>query len=206
MITIRRHKEIKKTLFIFGTLLLVAIGILSISLSIFLETQEKHAILEQKIQSQRSLNELSRESVERLSDYSPLFKSHIDKGIIGLPNRLQWAETIYNIASGNNQSEVVFTLRKTEVIDAIDPLYTDGITIRKTPMTIFINSAHEGIVYDFFNDLKQQANGVFLIDECSIEYVDKKSSNINVFYPIKTQCLLNWYTIENTVQQNIGMN
>lgn len=200
----------KKPLFNLSLLCLIILLILSAitgaSFYLYKSHKKEAQALENNILSQQNMNADAKYSAEQLERYSSQFKAFKDHGIIGQPDRLHWIETVVNTARVLGDNKLSFTLSPSKLLDSTHPYYQEGMMIEQSPMVIKMDAFDEGTVYQFYQVLTYLARGLFIIDECDLQYkLDDNRATAdtdNEQFKFFSRCDINWYTIKNSLNSD----
>jgi len=141
------------------------------------------SLLDEAMQSRETLNENIDEYLEYRS-----------KGFIGEPSRLQWIETFRLLADKWLLPSVKFTLGEGRLIEAGEPYFFYESAMRVTPMKIDMQLAHEGDFYELMEGLRNDAGGIFGVDNCKLAWLDSEVTAESLTR-LRATCDLNWYTL-----------
>ena len=132
------------------------------------------------------------ESNQIIDEFENNFLRLVRQGVVGSEDRLSWFETIQATARKRGMPSVKYSISSQEALkeNGVKSEY-QGIEIFKSVMTLDIKMAHEGDLFALLNDLGK-ADGLFTVDRCEIEKINKKNSAIT--NNMKAYCELGWYT------------
>ena len=180
--------------FLVLTQLGVAALVLFAVVGFFLDRRSEFERAERVYLGQLSSNQEAVDAERLLQGYIEPYRQLREQGLVGEPRRLQWVETLREIARESDITGIQFTLESNEVIDEFDPLWHPSLATRATNMRVTLRLAHEGELYHLFNELQRRAPGLFSIEECELgwfaEYGDEYA-----FSRLRGTCDLRWYTV-----------
>ncbi len=154
-------------------------------------------------QQQQNTNRDAEQSAALLEKYIEPFKALQARQIIGLPQRLQWLETLQATATQLLIPKVDFVLSPTVVADSVVTVYLDDIlAVKVTPMRIEFNLAHEGDFLRLVRQMRAKSKGLFSLQACEISRSEVQvSGDTNVKSEaistgaFKGNCDLLWYSV-----------
>ena len=144
--------------------------------------------------------ELAKQNSEILKQYKVEYNQLRSRGLIDAEDRLSWVNGIERVVNKNLISSVQYKIDKQEKYteSSFARVFPD-IDVFKSEMTIDMDLLHEGDLYVFFNDLKNNVKGFFEIKSCdltaqakTLESVLDSVSDSN----LKAKCHVNWYSIK----------
>ena len=158
-----------------------------------------------QVQQQQSINDDAQAQALYLSEYLPQYFELREQGIIGNPKRLQWLESVQKGAHDHLIPNLSFILSSTEFASNLNsPDYNAEIEVKTTPMQMDFTVLHEGDFYRLIHKLKQQALGVFSVQECEMrrtEDSNRKLKDVVLSNELKGSCNLLWYSITDFTSQ-----
>lgn len=151
------------------------------------------------LQQQQFMNNTAAESAALLEQYLHQYRDFQQQGIIGNPNRLQWLESVQHNVNEYRIPKLNFILSATELTTDANPLYHNmELETKATLMKVTFTLLHEGDFYHFFNQLQQDAKGVFNAEECTIRRNEHEGEELTVQKlegAFAGSCDLRWYSI-----------
>lgn len=190
---------IKWSLFTF--LLVLALGSAAIIAS---EDYIARAQVEQRA-TQRQLNEARKqlaaaeEDRENMNTYTLEYGSLLERNIIGSDQRLDWIEGLDRIHQQNRVQDFKYAIAPQQMYTPAPALDSGNFEPYLSTMTLQFNLLHEGQLINFFDTLRNDIKGWFIIDHCSIER-DSLASNPakhNSSAQLKADCTGGWLTLKN---------
>jgi len=192
--------SMKKELTVFLLSIIIATSIIVISHSVLETALENKKTQETSLENtkQRYYTAIQRRQIlEKFEDrYTALKKA----GIANNEDRINWVDTISNIALDYKIPHLKYSINKQEKIKSnkLNNRYPD-IDIFKSTMTLNMQLLHEGDLYTILNNLDKSAKGLFDIQSCSILSNSVENSSLtekNTDTNFASVCVLNWYTMQ----------
>jgi len=190
----------KKELTVFLLSIVIATSILVISHSILQESINNKNTQHTTLINTKQRYYTAIERRELLDKFEPRFIELQNSGIASTENRLNWVDTISDIATDEKIPHLKYTIDKQIKIKSgtLASRYPD-IDIYKSTMTLNMQLLHEGDLYTIINKLDKNAKGLFDVQSCTIV----KNQTQNIPLPEKSSdknfasiCVLNWYTMQ----------
>ena len=163
---------------------------------------EKKQSANRGLQSILAKYELAKKNTEIINNYKSKYNQLKAKGMIESENRLSWIKGIELAVNKNLITSVQYKINKQEKYkDAGLSQSYPGIEVYMSNMTIEMDLLHEGDLYAFFNELKNNVNGLFEIKSCDLSIPGKPIGSIldsNSESNMKAKCSVNWYSIKSS--------
>ncbi len=193
-------KNIKKELTVFLLCIVIATTIIMISNSVLQssienKTTENNTLISIK---QRYYTAIERRGL--LETFETRFTALQKSKIAGEEDRLNWVDSLSNIAKNNKIPYLKYKIEKQEKVtsNTLSSSYPD-IDVFKSTMTLNMQLLHEGDLYTILNNLDKTAKGLFDVQSCTI--AKNLSNNISLLEKqsdknFASVCVLNWYTMQ----------
>lgn len=182
-------------------LVMLASGMFSAAAYWYRASEEANKqVANRELQSILAKYELAKKNSEILQIYNSEYQRLKSRGLIESEDRLTWINSIEQIVSNNQISSVQYKIDKQEKYTESDlgRVYPD-IDVFKSNMTIDMDLLHEGDLYVFFNELKNNVKGFFEIKSCDLSAQVKTLDSILESISdsnLKAKCHVNWYSIK----------
>jgi len=146
-------------------------------------------------QAQQELNSDAQNSEDILIDELENYRDLRGKGYIGDTRRLQWVETVRQLASEYKIPDIQFTLENSQMLTEDDgAFWSPDVSMRLTTMKIIMRMAHEGDLYRFMNGLQNEAAGLFDVNYCDLKWSLAESDDESLTR-LNGVCELHWITL-----------
>lgn len=159
----------------------------------------QQALLEAPIaySQQQATNMAAEESSRILVENLNYFKNLQEKGVVGDPKRLQWLETLQKLSTDYKLPEIQFSLGITQpVTQENSPYWNPEIAMKMTALRLDFKLLHEGDFYVLVNGLQREAQGLFSVENCTLE---RELNEGRKHTGLSGSCELLWYSLKNVV-------
>jgi hypothetical protein len=187
-------------------------GVLAFSLSllvggsaIWLGAEYVDHTLKQRQSAQKQLNEArnaldsAQSDLENMSIYAQEYDALAAKKIIGDEPRLDWMEGLETLRQQHRVIDFRYTISPQQPYTPNPALDTGDFGIKLSSVNLQMDLLHEGQLIDFFEALRSDSKGWFIVDRCTLERLD--SGNVPSLpsrdAQLKADCSGGWITLNN---------
>jgi hypothetical protein len=132
---------------------------------------------------------------ENVAGYEEMYQAITTRGLFGEERRLDWIERLDTVRRRHKLFSADYSISAQRPFQPRLKLDGPPISASASTVEIRISALHEGHVFDFLNDLKQNAPGVLLLDNCAL-----RRSNSNAVEPagpnVNADCSFEWITVK----------
>ncbi len=198
------NPAIRKALISFAVVLVTMIVVVSVSDMYKWNAGDEDTRAKREMRKWRNKIDEANRNNQILVDHEDKFKVLQKNAVIGNENRLSWVEVVQKTAESRNMSSVKYDITSQLLQDKkeLGDKYA-GIDVFKSVMSIDMRFMHEGDLFVMMNALKKEAKGLFTIDKCDIELVNKTNNfeidKQNAAENMRAYCELSWYTLKKAV-------
>jgi len=156
-------------------------------------TDAQHAkrAAEQQLQDARSKLSSARDDQENMAAYTKEFSAIQRRGIIGDEQRLNLIEGLDNLRRTNRVLDFKYAISPQQPYKPASALNSGNFDLKISNMTLQFELLHEEQLFSFFDSLRQDTNGWFILDKCSLE------RSTNAAAQLKADCTGGWLTMKN---------
>lgn len=189
------HPVIKPSLFVFVAVVSVSIVAASVSASYMTNAYENQQSEKRAMRIWKNKIDGSRESNKLIDEYENSYTSLVNRHIVGEENRLSWFETIQSTTNTRGMPSVKYDISSQKLVnDASGQHATKGLRVYRSSMKLDIKMAHEGDLFAMLNNLEDKAKGLYTVDRCDIEKLEKgRKEQVESMRAI---CELSWFTFK----------
>ena len=126
------------------------------------------------------------------SEYGTL----LQRKIIGNDQRLDWIEGLEKIHQQQRVLDFKYAIAPQQPYTPAPPLDSGNFELNLSNMTLQLDLLHEGQLITFFDTLRTDIKGWFIIDHCSLERSAAAPENGTVSQ-LKAECTGGWLTLKN---------
>lgn len=185
----------------------LAVGGSAIWLGAVYESTSLKALHAAQNQVSEARNELgsSRADLENMSTYALEYASLMDRKIVGGEQRLDWMEELEKLRRQHHVIDFKYTIAPQQVFTATPALDTGDLEIYLSGVNLQIHLLHEMQLIEFFDALRTDMKGGFIIDHCMLERAAAKAEEAaatqHVDAQLKADCAGGWITLKNRSAQ-----
>lgn len=189
------HPVIKPSLFVFVAVVSVSIVAASVSASYMTNAYENQQSEKRAMRIWKNKIDGSRESNKLIDEYENSYTSLVNRHIVGEENRLSWFETIQSTTNTRGMPSVKYDISSQKLVnDASGQHAKKGLRVYRSSMKLDIKMAHEGDLFAMLNNLEDKAKGLYTVDRCDIEKLEKgRKEQVESMRAI---CELSWFTFK----------
>jgi hypothetical protein len=195
------HPILKKATVTFGVILLAMIAVVAVSDIYRSDANDENTRIARELRSWKNKIDEANRNNQILLQHEDTFIKLKDNAVIGDENRLSWLEVVQNVVESRRLTSVKYNISSQALIDkkVLDKKYK-GIDVYKSVMTLDMKLIHEGDLFVMLNALRSEAKGLYTVDKCDIELINK---NINQgviqqddTVNMSAYCEISWYTLK----------
>ena len=198
--------HIKWSLFIF--LLVVGVGsiIIVASENFIAQSQREQRNAKRQLSEARSRLATANEDHENMRTYTLEYNALLKRNIIGNDQRLDWIEGLDKIHKQNRVPgfmEFKYAIAPQKPYKPAPPLDNGNFDLNLSDMTMQFELLHEEQLTAFFDAMRTDINGWFIIDRCALERTAAAPDNDNGLRAssatpqLKAECTGGWLTLKN---------
>jgi hypothetical protein len=175
---------------------------------VYVQTHVSHAHQDQHT-AQRQLNEAqhqladvrnrvtaTQDDQKNLSTYASQYVNLKERKIVGNEHRLDWIEGLDKIRKQNHVLDFTYAISPQRPYISPSALDNGNFAVNYSPMTLRLDLLHEGQMINFFNTLRTNVNGSFILEHCTVTRSDA-AINDNSIVQLKAECSGGWLTLKN---------
>lgn len=156
----------------------------------------------------RQLNEarsnlaLAEQDRGNMQTYTQEYDALLKRNVIGNDQRLDWIEGLEKIHRQNHVPglmEFKYAISPQKPYKPAPPLDSGSFNLNLSNMTLQFELLHEEQLTAFFDALRTDINGWFILDHCSMERINAAASldDFRVAHHLKAECTGGWLTLNN---------
>jgi hypothetical protein len=148
---------------------------------------------QQRIIVAQSLLSAANEDRGNMQTYRVEYAALLNRNIIDNEQRLDWIEGLEKIRKLNRVLDFKYAITPQHVFIPPTPLINGNFDLNISDMTLRLELLHEGQLLDFFDTLRAESKGWFILDHCTIE----RNSEPEATAHLKAECHGGWLTLKN---------
>ena len=124
-----------------------------------------------------------------------MYQAITTRGLFGEERRLDWIERLDTVRRRHRLFSLDYSISAQRPFQPRLRVEGPAVSASASTVEIRISALHEGHVFDFLNDLRQNAPGVLLLDNCALRRtnpsaVEPAGPNVNA------DCSFEWITVK----------
>ncbi|MDE2311016.1 MAG: hypothetical protein KGL01_09345 [Betaproteobacteria bacterium] len=139
------------------------------------------------------------EDHENMQTYTLEYNALLKRNVIGSDQRLDWIEGLEKIRKQNRVPGFKYAIAPQKPYTPAPPLDSGNFDLNLSDMTLQFELLHEEQLTAFFDAMRTDINGWFLIDHCSLERTatTAEADGFSAGHQLKAECAGGWLTLKN---------
>ena len=183
--------HIKWSLLIFLITLILGGATVFVSQKFAHNSQESKRNAQQQLNDARSRLNAARDDQTNMSAYTKEFSAIQRLNIIGDEQRLNLIEDLDTLRRRNLVVDFKYTVAPQQPYTPAPALDSGNFDLKYSNMKLQIELLHEEQLINFFDSLRRDINGWFILEKCSLERASAASAQL------KADCEGGWLTMKN---------
>lgn len=146
--------------------------------------------VQQQLTEARSKLNAARDDHENMATYTKEYSAIQRREIIGDEQRLNLIEELETLHKRNRVLDFKYAIAPQQPYKPAPALDSGSFDLRLSPMTLQMELLHEGQFINFFDSLRRDINGWFMLDHCALERVSGSAAQL------KADCAGGWLTLK----------
>ena len=155
------------------------------------QTQATLLNAQQQLKDARNRLNAARDDQANMSDYTQEYSAIQRLDIIGDEQRLNLIEDLDTLRRRNKVIDFKYTIAPQQTYTPSPALDSGNFILKYSNMKLQIELLHEEQLINFFDSLRHDINGWFILDKCSLERVSSTTAQL------KADCDGGWFTMKN---------
>lgn len=180
---------------VLATLLLSAVLLLLTS-HLLDEKKADFQRLDQQIGELRAATQKALQDEQWMRDYRRDYQSLASQGVVGAENRLEWSESLKEVALGIGLTDLQFNIAQQQPFTG-EPRTPDAMRAFQSDMSITGKLLHTGDLVRLIDGLRKLGIGLFVPQSCSLtrESQAPEVATISAEPSLQANCTLSWLTL-----------
>lgn len=189
------------------SLLAFVLGLLVCTSSIWLSSEYVAHSLKQRQQAQRQLSDARKQlsdaqsDLENMSIYSLEYAALVDYRVIGGEQRLDWIEGLAKLRQSQSVVDFKYTILPQQSYSPNPAMDTGNFELKLSGLSLHLDLLHEMQLIKFFEALRTNIKGWFIIDHCTLERAGsgsgtEASAALTGAAQLKAECTGGWITMK----------
>ncbi len=146
---------------------------------------------QQQLKDARNKLNAARDDRQNMATYTKEFSVIQRRGIIGEEQRLNLIEDLDNLRRRSRVLDFKYGIAPQQTYKPLIPLDSGNYDLNLSPMTIQLELLHEGQFINYFDSLRRDLTGWFILEKCSLERSSGSAAQL------KADCTGGWLTMKN---------
>lgn len=165
--------------------------------AVFFSQQYASSAQKAKLQAQQQLTDArnklqaARADQENMATYTKEYSAIQRRGIIGEEQRLNLIEGLEALRKRSRVVDVKYAIAPQQVYKTPAGFDAGNFDLKFSPMTVQLELLHEGQLINFYDSLRRDINGWFILEKCKLE------RGLNETAQLKADCAGGWLTLKN---------
>ena len=160
----------------------------------------KRAAQQQLTDARNKLN-AARDDQENMSTYTKEYSAIQRREIIGEEQRLNLIEALETLRKLNRVVDFKYAITPQQPYKPAPALDSGNFDLKLSAMTLQFDLLHEGQLIHFFDSLRRDLNGWFILEKCTLERSPGSAQNDASSAQLKADCAGGWLTLKNRNSQ-----
>ena len=183
--------HIKWSLLTFLLTLTIGGSAVFISQKIAKNAQNSRLAAQQQLSDARNKLNAAHDDQLNMAEYTKEYSAIQRRDIIGDEQRLNLIEGLETLRKHNRVLDFKYAIAPQQPYKPAPALNSGNFDLRLSPMTLKFELLHEGQLINFFDSLRRDINGWFILERCALERVSESTAQL------KADCAGGWLTLKN---------
>ncbi len=194
--------HVKWSLFIFLSVLCAGGLAITISKNFAAQAHRNQDEAKRQLSAARSSLDLAEQDRGNMQTYTQEYDALLKRNVIGSDQRLDWIEGLEKIHKQNRVPgfmEFKYAISPQMPYKPAPALDSGSFNLNLSSMTLQFELLHEEQLTAFFDALRTDINGWFILDHCSMERTHAAAGpdDFKVAHQLKAECTGGWLTLHN---------
>jgi hypothetical protein len=186
--------HIRGLLIMLALALILGAVLIYVSDGVLTKAQQSKIIADREWSEAHRKLERTKSEKEDLQGYYHQYQNLVEQNVIGQERRLDWIETIEKIRNQLNIFSVKYKLEPQETLNLENNSTSNSFDLHRSNMTLDFSLLHEGQLLNFFDALREEAKGMYLLESCTLTRNDLVRQ-LRFVPNLQAECTLGWITL-----------
>lgn len=184
--------HIKASLTTFLVILAIGGGAVMYSQKYASDAQKAKLNTQQQLTDARNKLQAARADQENMATYTKEYSAIQRREIVGEEQRLNLIEGLEMLRKRSRVVDFKYAIAPQQAYKAPGGLDAGNFDLKLSPMTLQLELLHEGQLVNFYDSLRRDVNGWFVLNKCTLE---RNGSSTTA--QLKADCTGGWLTMKN---------
>lgn len=186
--------HIRWSLLTFLLVLSIGAGAVFLSQKMADSANSTHKSVQQQLTDARNKLNAARDDRDNLSTYASEYQAWEKYKVIGEEQRLDLIEGLETLRKKNYVLDFKYSIAPQAAYTPVPAVSSGNYDLRQSTMTLQIDLLHEEQLISFFDGLRKNIKGWFMLDHCSVA---RATATTGSAAQLKAECTGSWLTIKN---------
>ena len=182
---------LKWSLLSFFLALLIGGSAILIAKNYLASAQDTQRATRQQLADARKNLSAARDDKENMATYTKEYSAILQRDIIGEESRLNLIEALESLRQRNRVRDFKYAIAPQQPYKPTPAQDSGNFDLLFSPMTLQIELLHEGQLINFFDSLRRDIGGWFILEKCTLTRSDVGVAQL------KADCAGGWLTMKN---------
>ena len=161
------------------------------------DAQKAKKMAQQQVKEARTKLNAARDDQQNMATYQIEYSAIQRRAIIGNEQRLNLIEELDKLRSRNHVLDFKYSIAPQQAYKPTPAVDSGNFDLKLSPMTLQLALLHEGQFINFFDSLRHDMNGWFILEKCTLERSPGSAQNDTSSAQLKADCTGGWLTMNN---------
>lgn len=161
------------------------------------DAQNARLAAQQQLTDARNKLNAARDDQVNMSTYTKEYSAIQRREIIGEEQRLNVIEGLEAMRKSNRVVDLKYAIAPQQPYKPAPALDSGNFDLRLSAMTLQFELLHEGQLINFFDSMRRDMNGWFILEKCTLERNPGSAQNDAPAAQLKADCAGGWLTMKN---------
>lgn len=186
---------LRGTVFFVAAVLAFALAAIGAAHQFKARMQRTYATLQAQVGKAHAQLARTQEERKTMNDYYEEYQRLVARGVIGEEQRLDWIEAIDRLRGRQRLFGARYTISPQHPFQPEIPLPGGPIDLLASDMRLQLTLLHEGELARFFEALREEAKGLFLLRGCQVRRI-ATSATLDFGPQLEADCQLTWISLK----------
>lgn len=162
------------------------------------DAQQAHRQAESRLHDAMRNLEAATDDQQNMAAYAQEYSMLLKRNVIGNEQRLDWIDGLERLRQRGIVQGFKYTIAPQQPYKPPVALDAGNFDFYRSDMTLSFELLHEGQLVNFFNALRSNVKGWYMLDGCNIERTERPAENLPGAAPqLTAECKGGWLTLKN---------
>lgn len=154
-------------------------------------------VAQQQLTEARNKLNASHDDQQNMATYTKEYSAIQRREIIGEEQRLNLIEALETLRQQNRVIDFKYAITPQQPYKPVPALDSGNFDLKLSAMKLQFDLLHEGQLINFFDSLRHDMNGWFILEKCTLERNTGSAQNDISSAQLKADCTGGWLTMKN---------